>query len=261
MASSSRQPVVPPQHGAWAFLGLPIALGWEVVDLSPLVVLLGVGFVVAYPASYFLIATLRYPRPERYRKGLVLWGGLGVAIAVVLLLARPWLVWVGLAYLVAFGINLAFAQAHNERSLINDAVFIIECVAIVPVVWAVEASTGGWIPPSPTAVGSTLWTLTVFAALALVGSTMHVRSLIRERRNAKFRLASQVVAGVSLAVATLLAVPLGMAATVMTAVAFGFLFVRSLVVGMKPMKPGVIGVFELVGFLLVALAGLVCTLS
>ncbi len=251
-------PVFPPQHGAWAFLGLPIILGAMVGGVTPLSVLLGIGFIVAYPASYFAIAILRYPRPQRFRKGLWIWGSTGAVIAVLLIAARPWLLWVGLVYAIAFAVNLAFARAHNERSLLNDAVFILECVAIVPIMWAINAGTTALTPPPFVDAPTTLWTLTAFAALALVGSTMHVRSLIRERSNPRFRMSSQVFAGVSLIISVALAYPYGLWALLGTAVAFGFLLVRSLLLGRRPMKPGIIGVFELVGFILVAIAGGLC---
>ena len=247
----------PPQHGAWALLGLPVVLGWAIAGFTPALVLLGVGFVVAYPASYFAIAYLRYPRRERYARALGIWGSAGIAIAVVLLIARPWLVWVGLAYLIAFAVNLAFAKAGNERSLTNDAVFIVECVAITPIMWGVGASAGGWVAPGIAGTPSALWVVTAFASFALVGSTMHVRSLIRQRNDLWLRRASQLFAGVSLAVAIAISPWISTATAVAAGLAFGFLLARSFLVGRRPMKPGVIGMFELVGFVLVAGVGFV----
>ncbi len=232
-----------------------------VAGVTPLSVLLGIGFVVAYPASYFAIAVLRYPRPQRFRKGLWIWGATGAFIAALLLVARPWLVWVGLFYTIAFAVNLAFARAHNERSLLNDAVFIVECVAIVPVMWAINAGNSTFVPPSLTQAPAIVWTMTAFAALALIGSTMHVRSLIRERRNRQFQLWSQVFAASSLVAGVLLASPYGLWAELSALAAFGFLFLRSLFLGRSTLKPGIIGVFELVGFILVAVAGWLCTVS
>lgn len=248
---------MPPQHGAWAFLGLPIVLGLTVAGISTTGLLLSVGFVVAYPASYFTIAYLRYPRRERFAKGLAIWLIPGAVIAALALWQRPWLLWVGLAYLIAFSVNLAFAKARDERNLVNDAVFIAECVAITPILWAASASDRGWAPPSLAQAPASLWVLTAFAALALISSTLHVRSLIRERRNAGFARISQAFAALSLVAAVALAWPGGTGPVVSTALAFGFLLGRSLTMHARQFKPGVIGMIELVGFILVALAGLV----
>lgn len=259
---STRKPVVvPPQHGAWAFLGLPILLGFAASGVTWLTLLLAVGFVVAYPTSYFAIAVLRYPRPQLYRRGLITWGLPGIAIASVVLIARPWMVWIGIGYAIGFIINLGFAKARNERSLINDAVFIIECVAITPIIWACAEPTGGLVPPSLAAAPRALWTVTAIGGLALVGSTLHVRSLIREKRNESFRRASQVFAIASLVAALILAVPYGPSAIAATTCAFGYLAVRTFVVGRRPMRPGIIGVFELVGFIAVFGAGVAICVS
>ena len=259
---SSRRPViVPPQHGAWAFLGLPILLGFAASGFTWLTLVLAAGFVLAYPTSYFAIAVLRYPRPELYRRGLVTWGLPAIAIAIVVLIARPWMVWIGLAYAIGFAINLGFAKARNERSLINDAVFIIECVAITPVIWACTESTGGVVPPSPVSAPSALWALTAMGGLALIGSTLHVRSLIRERRNESFRRASQVFAIASLLAAIVLAVPYGGGAVASAICAFGYLTARAFFVGRRPLRPGIIGVFELVGFITVFGVGVVICAS
>lgn len=246
----------PPQHGAWAFLGLPILLGLTQAEFSPLTVLVSLGFVVAYPASYFAIAVMRYPRPQRYRNGLITWGLAGIAIAIVAVVARPWLLWAGVVYGVLFAVNLAYAKAHNERSLINDAIFIVECLIIIPILWGISATAGSLTPPAFTQAPTEVWTVTGFAAMALVGSTLHVRSLIRERRNHNFRRYSQVFAVVCVPVAMALAYPYGVTATTVTAVAFALLAVRSFLIGRRPLKPGIIGVFELVGFIAVFAAGM-----
>ena len=80
---------------------------------------------------------------------------------------------------------------------------------------------------------------------------------IRERRNPAFARVSQVFAAVSLAVAVALAWPAGAGAVIATALAFGFMLLRSAVMYAQTLKPGVIGVVELVGFILIAVAGLV----
>lgn len=247
--------VMPPQHGAWAFLGLPILLGITASSLTWLTGLLAIGFVLAFPTSHFAIAVHRYPRPQQYYRGLLVWSTPAVAIAIVVVIARPWMLWVGLLYLVAFAVNLGFAKAHNERSLINDAVFIIECVAIIPIIWACSASAGGLVPPPLASAPGAVWTISALAALALVGSTMHVRSLIREKRNASFRRASQIFALISIALAVALALPYGTIAVIIAIVAFGYLGARAFLVGRRPMRPGLIGVFELFGFIAVYLAG------
>lgn len=190
--TSRKVSIVPPQHGAWAFLGLPVATAVTVSPWSPLLVLLAVTWVAAYPASYFLLATTkdaasRHPHPGQYRRPLILWWAVTLGAGPPLLALRPWLVWVGLVYAASFTVNLAFARRRDERALANDLVFIAQCTLMVPVTWAVAVGTRSLTPPSLADAPAHLWVLTVAVALVLIGSTLHVKSLIRERANAGFR--------------------------------------------------------------------------
>lgn len=245
-----KQSIVPPQHGGWAFVGLPVLLGAMSSPWTPLLLILAAAWICAFPVSYFATAMLRYPRPGRFLRPLALWAAAAVPLAVVLLVARPWLLWIGLGYGVAFGINVTFARRHEERSLANDLVFILECAAIIPITWAVGVGSTSWQLPDIRVAPNVVWVSTAACALVLIGSTLHVKSLIRERSDARFRLASQIWAlaclPVSLVFALVLGLPLG--ATIM--VAFAFLAIRAFEVGRKPLPPGRIGMIELLGFLL-----------
>ena len=57
--SRRRVSYAPPQHGAWAFLRLPIAVAVAVSPGSPLILVLAIGWVAAYPVSYILLAMIR----------------------------------------------------------------------------------------------------------------------------------------------------------------------------------------------------------
>jgi hypothetical protein len=248
--------LVPPQHGAWAFLGLPLAVGWSVAAWTPLLVPLAVAWVAAYPTSYFVLAVAaergrRHPRPERFRRPLALWAAPTLLSLAVLVAFRPWLVWVGLAYLAAFAVNLAFATRRQDRALVNDAVFVAECATMVPVTWAVSVGAGGWAPPQP--VPRSVWVLTAAVALVLVGSTLQVKSLIRERSDRRFAQASRIVAAASVPAAAALAVSWGLPSGLWLVLPFGYFAVRAFAIR-RPPRPGAIGVVELGGFVLLAAA-------
>jgi hypothetical protein len=182
-----------------------------------------------------------------------------VPAAAVLVVARPWLVWVGLAYLVLFAVNLAFARRNDERAVLNDLVLIAECTAMVVVTWAVAAGGQSWSPPSLGGAPGELWVLTVVCALVLTGSTLHVKSLIRERRNPVFARLSRGFALASLGAAALLAWWWGLPSGWWLVVPFGALAARSVLVGRGSLRPVSIGMIELAMFVLVlacsALAG------
>ena len=122
---------------------------------------------------------------------------------------------------------------------------------MVPVTWAVAVGTRSLTPPSlatpPHTCGSSPWP----SPLVLIGSTLHVKSLIRERANAGFRRLSRVFAVLSLLASLGLAAWWGLPGrpaprpALRLASPDGPLAMR----GPSP-RPGRIGVIELVGFLL-----------
>lgn len=244
---------LPPQHGAWAFLGLPLALGVILASGTPLLFPLAVAWVAAYPLSFAALGLVRARRPARFRRPFAVWLAVVLVAAGVLLLWRPWLVWVGLAYLAVFTVNLGFAKRNAERALGNDLVFIAECSAMVSVTWLVGAGNRSWIPPRIDSVPSRVWALAVVCALVLVGSTLHVKSLIRERRNPRFALASRVFAVASVAAAIPVALWWGQSSGWWLVLPFVALAVRAFVVGRRPLRPGWRGMIELAGFLLAIL--------
>ena len=254
----------PPQHGAWAFLALPLVLGGSRSGWSWLLLPLTVAWVAAYPFSWAATGLLSAKRRQRFVRPAVVWGALVVPLALLLVVLRPWLVWVGLVYVVLFAVNIGFARRHDERALANDLVLIAEACLMVPLVVAVVDGDGGWTPPWDVVDSAPLVALTAVAAMTLVGSTLHVKSLIRERRNPRFTRLSQGFAVVCAPVVALAAVAgdgsvLGSATggAVLLGGAFAAFAVRTFLMPGRTWRPGRIGMIELAGFVVVAVAAVV----
>lgn len=250
---------VPPQHGAWAFLALPLVLGGVLAPWSPLLVVLAVAWMAVYPLSYAAFGLVRAKRPQRFRAPFLVWSAVVLPAAAVLLAWRPWLVWVGLGYAVLFAINVRYARRNDERALVNDLVFVAECAAMVAVTWAVGAGTRSWAPPRPEAVPPQVWVLVAVCALVLMGSTLHVKSLIRERRDPRFARASRVLAIASLPAAVALAAWWGWPSGAWLIAPFVALAVRAFAVPRRALRPGAIGLIELGCFLLVATSAILAS--
>jgi hypothetical protein len=245
---------VPPQHGAWAFLALPVLLALTVSPFSPVVAVLAVAWVAAYPASYAALGTARARRPERFRRPLAVWSAVLLPLVTVLLVARPWLLWVGGVMLALFAVNLRYASRNDERALPNDVVFCVECSLMVPLAWGVATTGRTLLPPVIADVPPQVWVLSLVCLLVLLGSTLHVKSLIRERRDPRYAQASRWWALGSVLASTVLAVWWGLPNGWWLVVPFVLLAVRAFVVGRKPLRPGLIGMIELAGFVAVVLA-------
>lgn len=250
---------LPPQHGAWAFLGLPLVLGAIVATATPLTLVVAVAWVAAYPLSYAALGLVRARHPARFRRPFAVWLAVVLPAVVVLFVSRPWLVWVGLGYLVLFVVNLRYARRNDERALVNDLVFVAECAAMVAVTWAVGSGERSWSPPAFDTAPVRLWVLVIVCALVLLGATLHVKSLIRERRDPRYARASKVIAVVSVPASVTLAAWWGWPQGAWLVVPFLALAARAFLVGGRSMRPGAIGMIELAGFALVVLAAVLAS--
>lgn len=254
----------PPQHGAWAFLGLPLVLGAVVAPWTLFLLVLALAWVAAYPLSYAALGLIRAKRPQRFRRPFLVWLAVVLPAVVILVAARPWLVWIGLAYIALFTINLRYAKRNDERAMVNELVFAAECSAMVVVTWSVGAGGRSLTPPAKVAfdtVPDRVWVLMIVCLLVLAGSTLHVKSLVRERRDARFARVSRVVAVASIAAAVALAAWWGWPGGAWLVVPFVAAAVRAFIVGRRPMRPGAIGMVELAGFVLVAVASVLASAS
>lgn len=249
-----RTSLVPPQHGAWAFLGLPLALGFVVADASWAWLPLAWAWIAAYPASYFVLSYVRARRPERFRRPLATWAAAFAPAGLVAVAMRPWLLWVAAVYLVSFAVNLAYARRNRERDLVNDAVFVAQCSAMVVVTALVGDDPDTSAPGSLLdAVSTRAWLLALVCALVLLGSTLHVKSLLRERRDPRYATASRAYAATCAIASPALAVAWGLPAGWFLVAPFVVLAARALRKNWSGMRPGAIGMVELACFL-VALA-------
>jgi hypothetical protein len=181
---------IPPQHGAWAFLIVPVLCGFAVAGASAEGWLLLAAWVCAYPVGYYLGRALtararrgswsRIARRERSRA--IPWAVLTAALGLPLVLTRPWLLAAAALLAVPWGGGLAIAARRGERSLANDLMLVAQAAVAVPLTVAVVAGpsalTGDLAGPTLQA--------TVIIAAYLAGSVLHVKSLIRQAGDVRY---------------------------------------------------------------------------
>jgi hypothetical protein len=242
---------VPPQHGAWGFLVLPLLLGVAASQWSPWLVPLAVTWIAAYPCGWALTGILTSRRPDRFHRAAAAWTSICVLAGTPLLVAHPWLIWALIAYAVLFSLTLRQARARRERSMINNLLLITQCVLLEPLVAGVAAGgRGGIAPPLTAMTTSPVLIGCLITALALVGSTLHVKSLIRERNNPDYTTASRgfsIAAPVALVVGCVI-----LDQQWWLAVPFGLLAARAFWLHDPNRRPEWIGMIELAGLLSVA---------
>ena len=139
---------IPGQHGAWAFLVVPLLLGFVTVGwtwIGPRAV--RDAWVLAYPASYYLgrAVVIRWRRgnwsrlAKRELSDAVPWMVLAALPALVLLALRPWLVWVGLVLAVLWAVSVWLTRTGHERGASNDLLLVAQASLAVPLMYAIVA--------------------------------------------------------------------------------------------------------------------------
>jgi hypothetical protein len=251
-ATRSWRPAIPPQHGAWAFLVVPVLVGFAVAGASPAGWLLLAAWICAYPVGYYLGRALtarvrrgswsRLARRERSRA--IPWAVLTAVLGLPLVVTRPWLLVVAGLLAVLWAAGLAVAARRGERSLANDLMLVAQATVALPLTVAVVAGpsalTGGLARPTLQA--------TVIIAAYLAGSVLHVKSLLRAAGNVRFHRANVAWHGV-------LALGTGLV-TAWWLVGFLPALARSIL--LRPgLRPGVIGGVEALVAVLVVVAAFV----
>lgn len=180
---------IPPQHGAWAYLAVPLIAGLALAGLTWIGVLFAVTWVLAYPASYYLgrALVIRWRRgswsrlAKRELRDAVPWIALAALGAVVLVALRPWLIAAGLVLALAWLVGLGLAHAGRERGFGNDLLLIAQSLVALPLLWWL---TEGSAPAPP------VWWATAIIGTYFVGSVIHVKSLIRESDDRRWHIAN-----------------------------------------------------------------------
>lgn len=250
VTTTKRVSLNPPQHGGWAFVGLPVVVGWTVGGFTPATLLAGIAFALSFPALYFIGAWLRYPHRERYVRPLAIWLVPTVVFGVVAFVLAPRLLYWAPPYLVLGIISLIATKLKRDRELTNEVLQIIQCSMIVPTLATATERLGD----RPTLVA------TAWVVLALIGSVLAVRGLIRKKNDLAFRRSAKIVAAVSLPVAIIVGLAVNTVPAIVAGIAFAYALIRVLVVKPSTLKPGILGMIELVFFILVWLASLTAVL-
>jgi hypothetical protein len=198
-----------------------IAAGYRWPDVA----LLG-AWIAGYLLSYYVFQAVKSRRPARYRPQLTLYAAVAAPLTVLVVAARPAVLWYAPAYAVLFAANAWYAGRRRERALANDLAAVLQSCLIVPVVATVAGKP-------PTAVLPAF----VLCLAYFAGTVLYVKTMIRERGNAVYRWWS---AGYHLVAA-------GAAAWVSpwAGLLFGWLLARAVVLPSRGWSPKRVGLVEM----------------
>lgn len=195
-----------------------------------------VGWLAGYLLSYYALLAVKTRRPARVRDQLRLYSTLAAPALLLVVLARPVLLWAGPVFAVLLAVSAWYAWRRDERSVVNDLAGITQGTLMIPV----AALTGG-LPATAT------WPAWAVTWLYFAGTAFYVKTMIRERGQRSWWLASvgyHVAAAV--AAVAVAATVVGTPAAATTGVLFSWLAVRAAVLPRFPLTPKQVGILEIV---------------
>ncbi|WP_257162139.1 YwiC-like family protein [Corynebacterium cystitidis] len=208
-------PWVPNQHGAWAMLISPAVLG-TVAAISAMVRADDLSWhrLVAVPAllvawffgycaffAFGLVAKARTPKRKRqYAPPVFVYGAVSLAGIIVALVAQPQLMWWALFFGPLVAVAVWETLQGRARSMLSGVSTTIASALLVP------ALTMSGQDTTIGAITSVAWGAAIFLALYFSGTIPMVKTMIRERGNAKMYWFSVMYHAVALGVVMLVVV-------------------------------------------------------
>lgn len=190
-------PWVPNQHGAWAMLFVPPLIGIICAALAgslrgfALVLVTVVAWVVGYFAffAFELWSKARSPRRKaEYRVPLLVYGSITLAAALVVIAFRPGVLWWSLGFLPLLAIAGHEVWKRHPRSLASGVSTTCLSSLLFPVTLTV-ADPGG-VTEALKTQPVIVWVLTAILAAYFSSTIFYVKTMIRERGNARFLVIS-----------------------------------------------------------------------
>lgn len=174
--ASHRRRFLPPQHGAWAMLAVPYLAGLLVAGYRWADAALAGAWLAGYLLSYYLFQSVKSRRPGRYRAQLALYAGVAAPLAVLVVVARPQVLWYAPGYAALLAVNAWYAARRRERALLNDVASVLQSCLIVLVVATIAGT-----------VTADAFVAFVLCLAYFLGTVFYVKTMIRERGNPRYR--------------------------------------------------------------------------
>ncbi len=168
------------QHGAWAMLLLPFFMGVFLGQPTIIHIPLFIAWLFLYLATYPLLMCLKKRKVPFYLKWFSIYFSPAFIILIYLIIVDYKLLYFGLAMVPFFMINGYFSKNKQERALLNDIAAIISfCIGGLA---SYYMGTGQ--------LDTVAFLLFLVNFLYFLGSTFYVKTMIREKKNVKYKYVS-----------------------------------------------------------------------
>lgn len=218
----------PNQHGAWAMIIMPVLFG---MFASPFNIYQLLFFAAWFMIFFFIDNLLFYVKQRKkniaYVKGSLLFLSIATILLIPVILHDFRIMLFFLAMLPFGAVNLYFASKRNERHLLND----FSAITIFSIAGLLSYFIGAG------QIDNKMIYIFLISFLYFVGTTLYVKTMIREKKNVKYKYLSFSYHIIGLILAFFIHPLIG--------IAFIPSLVRAIAFYGKQMKPIKIGIAEI----------------
>lgn len=171
---------LPKQHGAWAMLIIPFWLGVVASSFMWQHIPFFLGWVFLYLATYPLLLLFKKKKQSFYLKWTIIYFIPAILLLQIPLWTKPSILYFALMMVPFFTMNAYFSKNNNERALLNDFSAIIA--------FSIVALATAYL--SEGKISNSVLLVFITSVLFFACSTFFVKSMIREKKNIKYKYIS-----------------------------------------------------------------------
>lgn len=168
---------LPKQHGAWAMLIVPYWLGVVAAGFVWQHIPFFLGWVLLYLATYPTLLLFKGRKISFYTKWALIYFVPALLLLLIPLWTRPSIIYFGLVMIPFFAVNAYFSSQKNDRALLNDISAIIS--------FSIAGLASGYLTAGE--INSSMILVFIASILFFIGTTFHVKTIIRERKNIVYK--------------------------------------------------------------------------
>ncbi|GHH98496.1 YwiC-like family protein [Neobacillus kokaensis] len=174
---------LPKQHGAWAMVIIPFWLGvissgfvWQHVPFF-------FGWLLLYLATYPMLLIFKKKKVSYYIKWTIIYLVPAWLLLLFPLFERPPIIYFGLLMIPFFVINAYYTSINRDRAFMND----ISAICAFSIAGLASSYFSAGMISTETLIYSFLSSILFF-----IGCTFYVKTMIREKKNSRFKWVSWV---------------------------------------------------------------------
>lgn len=168
------------QHGAIVMALFPFCYGWLTSQPIWQSVFLFLAWCALYLMSYPFFNLFKGRNLELYQKWSLLYGFASLLLALPVFYYHWQMIYFLFAILPFSLVHIYYIKQKNERAFLND----LNAIAI----FAIAGMAAYYFPHKAT--DSQFWLVALYPSLFFIGTTLYVKSVLRERKNPYYYAAS-----------------------------------------------------------------------